>query len=310
MGKTLLVSVIVNLLLVSCARQGAIPTPSLSVPAEPTLAATSAPALISPTNEPPTPTLTPFPPYPNKKVIFEYYEAGQLSEFLPFFKQGFRDLPELVLYEDGLMILVRQSYMQKVLSPNEVKRFFSKLEELGFYSLESNQKHDPTDKLYNYGDNYQQSADGPQECIYAKTNQERTLCAYQPDMQYLVPGMKRLLAYLDGYKPTGLTPYFPDRILLWVQEWRNSYSDPLPGTATPWGDGLPVLATLPSGNFSPDRGVPREEMSYFDGPTAKAIYLLVGGFPYANRIVAQDGQEYLVSITVVLPHEELTNAYQ
>lgn len=58
MGKTLVVSAIVSLLLVSCAGQGAIPTSSLSILAEPTLAATSTPTLIPPTEQPPP---TPFP---------------------------------------------------------------------------------------------------------------------------------------------------------------------------------------------------------------------------------------------------------
>ncbi len=309
MGKTLVLSVVMCLLLVSCSGQQAIPTSRSSTPARPTPAATSTPTVSRSTELLPSPTLTPLPPYPNEKVIFEYYTLGNQSYFGPFFEQGFRELPKLVIYEDGLAIVKRDSYMQKVLSADQVKRLFSKLEELGFYSLESNQKHDPTDKLYNFANNYQGFADGLRECVYLKADQERTLCAHESQKQYLVPGMQGILRYLDAYDPGGLTPYYPDRILLWVQRQKDPYSDALPGTPIPWSDGLPNLDRLPPGEFSSYGEVPPQQISYFDGPTAKAIYLLLDGSPYADKVVTQDGQEYIVSTTVVLPHEQLTNAF-
>ncbi len=310
MGKSSVITAILCVLLASCAGQGNIPTPLPPTVAQPSPAATATPTNEPPTKPPPTPTVTPLPPYPNKKVIFEYYTVGHHSYFDPFFVQGFRELPQLVLYEDGLLIVVRDSYRQKVLSPDQVKRLFAKLKALGFYSLESNGKYDPTDKLYNYGNNYQISHDGLKECIYVKADQERTLCAYVPDMQYLVPGMQRILRYLDTYEPAGLTPYYPDRILLWAEGLRIPANYTWPATAVPWGNDLPDLNSLPWGDFSPFGEVPLEQISYFDGPTAKAIYLFLDGSTVADKRVVQGGQEYIVYIEIILPHQELTNAYK
>jgi hypothetical protein len=201
-----------------------------------------------------------------------------------------------VLYADGQLIIPGETYKQKILSPIESEQFLYKLEELGFYSLESNQKHDPTDKLYDYGNNYQVSYDGRLYCILVNTDKTKKLCAYEPDLQYLTPKMKNILQYLDEYEPVGMTPYFPDRILLWVQVGRDPYDENLPTTTTPWDESLPSLDTA-------------NQIMYVDGDAAKEIYLLFDN-TNAGKVFTQNGREYTVYINVVLPHEKVTNAYQ
>jgi hypothetical protein len=204
--------------------------------------------------------------------------------------------PKLVLYTDGQMIIPGETYRQKVLSADEINQFLSELEALGFYSLESNQKHDPTDKLYDYGNKYQRSYDGTKTCISANTNKPRNLCVYDPDQQFLIPEMKNLLQYLDEYEPAGLTLYYPDRILLSIDIGRNTYDKNLPAQASPWPDGLPPL------------GISSGEILFLDGEMAKNIYAHFGN-NVSGYVFNQNGMEYTAYIHIVLPHESITNAY-
>jgi hypothetical protein len=168
---------------------------------------------------------------------------------------------------------------------------------LGFYSLESNQAHDPTDKLYVFGNNYEQAFDAYMYCIVINANKSRKLCVYEPGIPYLIPRMKNILKYLDGYEPAGLTTYYPDRILLWVQPGRNPDDDKLPTTAIPWPENLPPI------------GISKENITYIDGNTAKEIYTLFDS-TNAGKVFTQNGNEFTVYINVILPHEEVSNADQ
>ena len=218
MKKLFLISAVVCVLLAACGGQRNIPTvfpslspePSSTITAKATSTLTLTPTRIQPTKLPSTPTFTPFPPYHTKKVVFEYYIVGQHSYFDMFYAD-YPELPNIILYNDGQMLV---NGKQKVLSADETKRFLSKLDTLGFFSLESNQQYDVTDKLYDFGNNYQEVNDGLKYCILVSAERSKDLCVQEDYMQYLIPKMKAILKYLDGYKPIGLTPYYPDRILL------------------------------------------------------------------------------------------------
>jgi hypothetical protein len=197
----------------------------------------------------------------------------------------------------GQMIIHDKAYKEKVLSPSDIEQFFSKLEALGFYTLESNQKHDPTDKLYNYGNNYEKWYDGLHYCISVNTDKPRNLCVYEPGLQYVIPKMKNILQYLDEYEPTGMTPYYPDRILLWAEVSRTPYDDSLPEVTVPWSDHLPSLEAS------------KGKTVYIDGKTAQEIYMLFDS-TNTGKVFTQNCIEYTVHIEVILPHEEITNAYQ
>jgi hypothetical protein len=295
MKKTFVISLILSLILAACSGQEDHTTILLTTTPEKVITVTSTSTRIPSTQQPLTPTLTPLPKYQNKQVIFDYYVRGDHSVYDIFFDPGsFRSYSKFVLYDDGQLIIPGEPYRQKVLSTDEVKQFLSKLETLGFYSLESNQKHDPTDKIYNYGDNYQKSYDGREYCISINAYKSKSLCVYEPDIQFLIPKMKKILNYLDEYQPMSMTPYSPDRVLLWVNEGRNAYDNNLPETAIPWGEHFPPL-----GN----------SITYVDGDVAKDIYLLFAS-PFAGEVFSQNGKEYTVYIDVVLPHEKVTNANQ
>ncbi|MBI5297800.1 MAG: hypothetical protein HY869_20165 [Chloroflexi bacterium] len=256
---------------------------------------------IPPTKDPPTPTFTPFPTYHTKKVIFEYYTAGHHSLFDVFYSEP-PVIPNIILYDDGQMIVNGE---QKVLSANEIKNFLSRLDALGFFSIESNQKHDPTDKLYDFGKNYQKSFDGPMYCILVNVNQSRHLCVYEPNMQFVIPKMQRILEYLDEYKPTGLTPYYPDRILLSIESFSPN-SDEAPAIVTPWDKRFPSLVYPAPRKYIYYTPV---LIMYIEGDMAKEIYIFMAN-SHSGDVFIQDGKKYRVQLAIVWPHETVVNAYQ
>jgi hypothetical protein len=297
MKKPFLLSVVACIILASCNEQKDLSRVLPSITVEPSFMATSTSTRTQATKLLPTPTITPLPFYQTKQVVFDYYVIGDHSIYDFFFGLGsFRSYSRVILYVDGQMIIPGETYKQKLLSQSEIDQFLSRLETLGFYSLESNQEHDLTDKMYDFGNNYQKSYDGRLDCISVHTNKPRKLCVYEPDIHFLIPTMKNILQYLDEYEPAGTTPYYPDRILLWVQAGRDPYNDNLPETAVPWAEHLPSLETS-------------NPIMYVDGNMAKEIYTL---FESANagKVFTQNGKEYTVYFDVVLPHEKLTNAYQ
>ena len=314
MKKLFIISVVVSILLAACGEQRNIPTvlPSFSSEASSTVEATSTyasmPSKIQPTDLPATPTFTPFPPYPTKKIIFQYYTTGYFvggdNENFQLFYTDYYFPSTIILYDDGLMIIREK---QKVLTIEEMKKFFAKLDSLGFFSIESNQKHDAEDKLYNFGTHYEEVFDGPKYCIMANADKSNTLCAYEPYMQYLIPEMKNILKYFDEYKPSGLTPYYPDRIFLSTR-LADPGSDDLSATATLWDSRFPSLdfSLRKTNKYAYDIPV---SIMYIQGDIAKEISLFVEN-SHSNGVFIQNGQEYIVHIDWVLPHETVVNAYQ
>lgn len=278
------------------------PASTLTPSVVPASTAISTPIPVQPSELPSTPTFTPFPPYQTKRVIFEYYILGQHSYFDIFYANYRDDLPNIVLYEDGQMLV---GGGQKVLSADEIQRFLSKLDTLGFFSIESNQQYDPTDKLYDFGDNYQEVNDGIKFCILVNAERSRDLCAQEDYMQYLIPEMKSIIKYLDEYKPTGLTSYFPDRILLSMRP-ADPNSDDLSATATPWDNRFPSL-DFPSPRTYVYDSAP--SIMYIEGDIAKEIYTFITD-SHSRGIFIQDGKKYIVDVDIVLPHEMVINAYQ
>ncbi len=194
---------------------------------------------------------------------------------------------------------------QKVLSSDEIKVFLSKMDALGFFSLESNQQHDMTDKLYDFGNNYQEVNDGLKDCILVNAEKERNLCAQEDYKQYLTPKIKTIFTYLDKYRPAGLVPYYPDRILLSIEPV-DPGSEDLPATVTPWDKSFPSLAFSPPQKYLYDNPPP---IMYIEGEMAKEIYVFITNSPSSNVFV-QDSKSYKVQLNVVLPHETAVNDYQ
>lgn len=276
-------------MLFACSSQ--VSQPPTSVSSTPRASATVAatPTKPKPTQTPTKILLPTLTPYPTKEVIFNYTHHGLVG--LPF-ENLFLDkvYSTLVLYSDGQMIRTGAKFEQKLLTKEEMDQFLLTLETLGFYKIESNQQHDPTDQLYDFGGNYAIEDIGVWYCVTITRN-PRTLCAYEPYRKFLVPEMKNILSFLDEYKPEGMSPYQPDRILLRIEAGRNPDVPSLPEKALPWSESFPSLRSATNGTL------------YADGKAASEIFSLLGEKLTPN-VVTQNGEEYTIKyVRPVLPHE-------
>ena len=264
---------IISILLMGCNNQNSQLTPAPSSTSEQTATVIPTQTKLTPTQVPTktsTPTLTPLPPYSTKQVLLGYTINGFHSPYEIFFSDPSLTHSRLVLYTDGQLIIEGTPYQQKTLSVEEINQLLSKLETLGFFTIESNQQHDPTDQLYNFGGQYESVGvtDGQNICVSVNADKARQLCVYEPYMQFLVPKMTNILKFMDEYQPKGMSLYYPDRILLWVQAGRNSDDNELPQDAIPWIETSLSLET------------PRGKVIYADGETAKELYALYGDKGY------------------------------
>ena len=290
MKKTFLISMMLCLVVGACSGQRNVPT----------VVSSSTPS----TETPSTPTFTPFPPYHSKSSVFDYYVIGNQADWDIFFDHPSGNIvTRLVLYDDGQMLIASagEKYEQKVLSSEEIKSFRSRLETLGFYSLESNQKHDSTDQLYDFEGKYGEVGviGGLKYCIWVDAHRSRNLCVRESYLQFLIPEMKNILQYLDEYKPAGMAPYDPDRILLTIQADVDPSIDTPP--AITWDEHFPSLEKDPS-RFTSDTS---NQVIYIDGVMAKGIYIFFEDTD--TKVVSQNGKEYIVYLRVLLPHEKVKN---
>ena len=229
-------------------------------------------------------------PYPTKEVVLGYNFRAIPLPFDDILGDAYSIL---VLYSDGQMLTTGESFQQKVLTKEEMHLFLSQLESMELYTLETNQKHDPTDRLYDFGNQYEIDEMGFWHCV---TTKERVteLCAYDPYKEFLVPKMKIVLQFLDEYKPEGMSPYNPDRILLRVRLGRNPNLQDLSEKALPWSEHFPSLETTD------------QKTMFVEGKTASEIFSFLNGELY-SKIVIENGIEYTIEyLRPVLPHEVMS----
>ena len=231
-----------------------------------------------------TPTITPLPSYPLKQILFNYTVTGFHTPYDMYFTDY--DWSYFVLYTDGQLIIPNQ---QKMLSKDEINQFLAQLDALGFFTMDE-------DHRYNFGNQEPSKIfDGLFYCASVNGEKEHNLCVYEPYESFFTPETKNILQFLNDYRPEGMLPYYPDRILLWVQAGRSPYSTDLPKDSILWTETSLSLETT------------TEKVIYADGEIAKNLYLLYGDKQY---VFIENGKEYTVSIQVILPHQELTNKYQ
>jgi hypothetical protein len=255
-----------------------------AIPATPTLAIPTVTATIAP-----SPTFTPTP-YPTKAVLLDYNTGGDHTLFDMVHKDF--SFSKLVLYADGQMIIPGKNYLQKMLSKAEINHLMTRLDELGFYRIESNQQQDETDRLYNFGGQYSRVYDSTWNCVLVNGERPRNLCADDVYSRFLVPEMKNIMKFLDDYPTDGMTPYVPDRMMLWVDYGRSSQFTDLPSETIPWPDSLPSLETA------------SYYYLYISGDAAREVYSIFKKHGWL-LVFSDHGYEFTVTGEIILPHEEL-----
>ncbi len=247
------------------------------------------------TSEVITPTLV-FSPYLTKQVILQYGNEGGFGEFRAIL--GRTSYERLVLYSDGQLIISKDDqFFEKTLSPSEIEQLFFQMNKNGFYTLETNQNHDESDKLYDFGNQYQPVYDGPIYYLSVNGNKPRTVCYYGPYKDFLIPEAKDLFQYFADYVPGTMTPYNPDRILLAIFKDANLFSATEQATSINWPSGLPSLET------------PEKKFMYLEGKNATDVFLFFRHSPNVT-FLDERGNSYTVSIHTVLPHHDLLQPQQ
>jgi hypothetical protein len=280
----------VNIIFVaSCNSQPMLPSVVVSPSSFPTATFIPIPSQTLTPTKTPTPSITPtptYPPYPVKDVIFKYgYEGGDHGIFDPLVNSH---LPKLILYSDGLLLIKKDSFLQKVLTEQEIHSFLSQIEQRGFDTIDTNQQHDLTDKLYNFSNGYESAFDGRYLCVSTET---KNICAYEPVIDNVIPTMKNIFKFLDSYLPSNMTPYQADRILLQIIEGSDYIPQEYRPSQIEWADDLPTLQETPT--------------LFVNGKTATKIFAL---FDYSEswKIVTYKDKEYTVFARPVLPHEVIS----
>jgi hypothetical protein len=245
-------------------------------------------ATISPTSTPVI-TVTPLPTA-SKKVLFLYASIGDHSNFDLYRYSDF--WPIMAIYTDGQIIMSGNPDREKMMSPKELDNFLAKLDKLGFYTIESNQKHDPSDSLYTMTDkDYERIYDATSYCLFVYAKKTRRLCYYTPFERFLVHQMQDLLQFVDEYDLPDMSPYSPERILISVNTG-NMTDDPKL-QAIPWRESSLSLAELTIKNYG---------VNFVGGNLAKKLY---GQYGSKTHVFMENEQEYTVYILDVWPHEEL-----
>jgi len=267
------------------------PTPSQL----PTLTITPSSTPTLPPSLTPTASATPyptFPPYLTKQVIFSYSEIGNLSVFTVVLEAAGATHSKIVLYSDGQLIIPGKPYRQKQLSSEEINQLFSQLDTMGFYSLETNQKHDPTDLLYDFKGQFEKSYDGLYDCVTVVIK-DREICARDHLREFLIQPMKDILQFLDNYESKNMSVYQADRLLLSIEAQPPTWYIIDNPEVIPWPVDFPSLET--------DKG----NLLYVEGDVASQLFSLYG-YQADARLVNANGVEYYVIVRPVLPHEILS----
>ncbi|MDR3576994.1 MAG: hypothetical protein P4L50_24275 [Anaerolineaceae bacterium] len=231
--------------------------------------------------------------YPVKQPLLLYFsgEGHMGSIFDPF--QVDVVTPRLYLYSDGLLLVgdEKGQILQKQLSQSEMKALLAKLRQLGFYQLQTNGQADPSDPLYHFGPGqYQQFTDASSTEIQTFGAAPRAIGIYEPLLPYVVQPLKNILAYLNHYRPAGLSPFQPDRLLAMVIPGHNPDLPDQPASL-PWPADLPAPDQVSANGFL-----------YLEGSSATTLYGLMSNHEYG--VFTYQGNEYTVdALAPIFPNQ-------
>jgi|SRR5579859_194144 len=273
----------------STARPGATTTASITAAPSPTLSST--PTATSSAR--PGPSQTPSPTsIATKQVLLQFGEFTQHTGayFGPVFE---RDLPQIVLYTDGELLIAGSypEYSKTMLSTSDICSLLQQIANTGFFQVNGTGVLGKDDPIYNFGATPAPLVLGPSiNAIQVNGNPAKFVGFYPAYEEYVINPIKLVLRLLKTYRPTGLRPYIPTRLLLWVETvQRGDQSQP-----RIWPENLPALADWLG-------GAPYN-LALVQGDLVEPMLKL----PQSHAVVYTDqGQEYSVVMRPLLPHETL-----
>jgi hypothetical protein len=275
---------------------------------------------------PPQPTKTPTPiptatftPWPTKEVLLQSGFFGGDGGWERFAFIG-RDMPELILYTDGQLIVKKEDengtwFEETTLTVSQMCSFLSQIEGVGFFELKSYDALNMDNPMYEFGDITDLGEGGPSYIIQVNGTTHNEIGIYYKYVPYLVPSARRVFKLFDSYSsPSKLTDYQPQYMLLRIEKGpgHSIFSTPEPTPQT-WPSDLPTLdilerdkvETMASAYLRGDEASLVSQVLLQD-EQARSVFEAFG-----NRLeykLFQSGDSvYYVAARPFLPHETLNN---
>jgi hypothetical protein len=231
------------------------PMPTNSSTPEPT--STPRPTKTKKTKPTSTSTLT--PAVSKKEMIVYRTYGGDGADLVQYYLGG--EMPEMVLYEDGQLIVQRdQSTYEKKLSHTEVADFLKHLQATGLLDIPRDKYYSTDeDPIYNFPPDMQfLDGIGAHVLRINLNGLEKQFRIEAQYLKYLIPKVQAGYDLIRTYFPPGMQSYRPRQVVLWIEpfEPENWYVTPTP--PQPWPADLPPISELGEGHIIvADELVPR-----------------------------------------------------
>lgn len=303
--KSLLILFLMSLYLSACATEKTMPelisptavaeiqpNATATKPAFPTATSTSTPTSTRlPTSTPifyvtmtPFPTVTPIGVYPVKQILMQTDTGGGDGGDVLHAYLG-HDSPNLVIYADGQIIIKGPPILSGQLPTDELCSLLTELDAIGYFEPILD------DMIYVFDDTTQFSDGGGYYHIQVNGPLNNRVGIYGDYWDYAIDEVTRAYELVSNYQPPIiLTPYIPERLILWMEPTTDTVSNSLPD----WPANLPSLAALRD---------PTTSQVVIEGdlilPLMELFEYQLGGF----KQFREGDTNYNVILRPLLPHE-------
>jgi hypothetical protein len=180
---------------------------------------------------------------PAREVLLEFGSTGGDggTSYDVFFG---RDVPSVVLYADGLLIMTEQethdqmSFLHKQLTDSEICDLLQAFSATGFFEAPGTGQSYPDDPIYKSNDYYGDGAGGT--IIEINGPRNKFVWIYRPAIDNLVPPVAAANMVATSYRPSGLQPFDSHRVIIIVERMPGEdWLGPTPGPSAPWSTDLP-----------------------------------------------------------------------
>jgi|WetSurMetagenome_2_1015567.scaffolds.fasta_scaffold327016_1 hypothetical protein len=260
-------------------------TRTITVPVVKSVVHTFLPTVTKkPTPMPLKATVTPTATLFSRQILISYqYNANDSMPSRIACLSGL-DTENFLLFDDGqLIIYIDDQFMETILNQDEIDALMAEIESTGLFMIKNEEDMftdiPPDRSLFWYS------------WVQLKVKSE----IYIYDLgqaDYLVDAVNKAIDILRNYRPDQFTPYFPEKINIWVQQYHGFNSDMEFGKPDSpqlsWSDEPIIVNKLEehAGDLSD------EELSFIMQEIEKVP---------ANQLVEQNGQVYQVMICPELP---------
>ena len=284
------------------------PAPSVTATSTPLPRATPSPTptLTRQSTQTPGPSQTPSPiPLATKQVLLQI--SNTPGDGGDYFDAPFgRITPRLVLYTDGEFMVATNNgwYLETMLSTAQMCSLLHRIANTGFFQMAGTGELGRDDPIYSFTATPEQSEGASGLAIQVNGNPAKYVDIYSPYQANVVGPIQSVLRLLNNYRPAGLKPYLPPRLLMVVEAGGGlfDFSDPGEGTdptATPaalaWPSELPPLSAW-LGGVGPSQ-------IFIQGDQVPPLLALK--LPKHYGVLTDRGQTYSMIMRPLLPHETL-----